>query len=72
MKKWAGSVTCVFTCACGRVRVMPVGSMDDPATLFVPKDWLVTEVKGVRITGVICNHCQTSEQREIVREVQDG
>lgn len=72
MKMWSGNVSCMFTCFCGRMRVMPVESMDVPATTIVPKGWLVMEVTGVGITKVICNHCQTKEQRELVKEAQDG
>lgn len=67
----AGSVACLFTCGCGRVRVITVDSMTAPTTDIVPRDWLVTETRGAGVTSVICNHCQTPEQKKLVKEVQD-
>lgn len=72
MRMWAGSAACLFTCGCGRVRIVAVKTMDAPATAIVPRDWLVIEVTDVGISRVICNHCQTPEQKQLVREAQDG
>lgn len=72
MRMWAGSVACLFTCGCGRARVIAVQSMTAPTTAIVPKDWLVNVTMGMGITSVVCNHCQTPEQKQLVKEAQDG